>query len=90
MKAPAAVRHNRSACRIVLPLSAVGAGNRLADTAQRFVELNGEPARPKRYPVELVAAEIRRHGGNVWPARRRFGISYEHALRVRRGWRPKR
>jgi hypothetical protein len=80
-------RHNSRACRTPLPLSEVGAGNRLADTARRFVELNGEPDRPRRYPVDLIAAEIRRHHGNVWPSVRHFGVSYEHALRIRNGWR---
>jgi hypothetical protein len=74
-----AVRHDRDLC--------LGAGGRLTDTARRYVELNGEPRRPGRYPLELIAREIRRHDGNVWPAVRHFGVSYEHALRVRNGWR---
>jgi hypothetical protein len=67
-----------------------GAGGRLTLTAARYVELNGVPRRPARYPVELVARLIADHDGDVWPAVVRFGISYEHALRIRRGWRPVR
>lgn len=85
------VRHNSPACLTPLPLSEVahevGAGGRLTHTAARHVELNGEPRRPKRYPVELIAREIRDNAGNVWPSVRHFGISYEHALRIRNGWR---
>ena len=80
-------RHNSQACLTPLPLSEVGAGARLTHTAARWVELNGPPRRPRRYPVDLVAHAIRRHDGDVWPAVHQFGISYEHALRVRNGWR---
>lgn len=79
--------HNSRSCRTALRLSEVGAGGRLTETAARYVELNGEPSRPRRYPLELIAREIRRHHGDVWPAVRHFGVSYEHALRVRNGWR---
>lgn len=67
---------------------AVGAGGRLTHTAARFVELNGGrvPGRVT-YPVELIAREIRDHRGDVWPSVQHFGISYEHALRIRNGWR---
>jgi hypothetical protein len=81
------VRHNPHLCGTPLPLSEVGAGGRLTDTAARFAELNDRP-RPRRYPAELIAREIRDHNGNVWPAIHHFGISYSHALRIRNGWRP--
>ena len=90
------MRHNLRLCATALLLSEVplggasevGAGGRLTDTARRFRELNpGRPSR-RRYPAELIAREIRDHGGNVWPAIHHFGISYAHALRIRNGWRP--
>ena len=87
-------RHNASARLTPLLLSEVprggasevGAGNRLADTARRFEELNPR-ARRRRYPLELIAREIADNAGNVWPSVHHFGISYEHALRIRNGWR---
>lgn len=60
---------------------------RLRDTARRYVELDGQPT-SRRYPVELIAASIRRHDGNVWPAIVAFDLSYRHATRIRAGWRP--
>jgi hypothetical protein len=55
-------------------------------TAERFALLN--PGRgSSRFPVELIAREIADHGGNVWAAVVHFGLSYEHACRIRRGWR---
>ena len=88
-------RHNRPACATPLLLSEVphggasevGAGGRLTDTARRFRELNPAPPGRTRYPAELIAQEIRDHDGNVWPAIHHFGISYQHALRIRNGWR---
>ena len=65
----------------------IGAGGRLNLTAGRFRELNGAPAGGSRFPLELIAREIRDHAGSVWASVDHFGISYEHALRVRAGWR---
>ena len=81
--------------RIPRPLSevsrkhsdSVGAGGRLAHTVARYLELN---PRRRRYPAELIAARIRRDGGDVWGAVLDYGISYGHACRIRRGWRPGR
>ena len=50
----------------------------------RFRVLNPRPPRP----VAVRADAIRKADGNVWPAIVTFGISYPHALRIRRGWRP--
>lgn len=55
--------------------------------AARFVALNPRTRRIRHSP-ELIAQEIRLHGGNVWPAIITFGISYRHACRIRAGWRP--
>lgn len=55
--------------------------------AARFRTLNPGARRPA-VAAEAVAAEIRRHDGNVWPAVIAFGISYRHACRIRAGWRP--
>ena len=63
----------------------VGAGGRLTGTAERFAALN--PSRAARYPIELIAREIADHAGNVWASVAHFGISYEHACRIRAGWR---
>jgi len=69
------------------PLSEVGAGGRLTHTVARYLELN---PRRRRYPADLIAARIRRDGGDVWGAVLDYGISYAHACRIRRGWRPGR
>jgi hypothetical protein len=58
---------------------------RLTGTAERFAALN--PTRAARYPIELIAREIADHAGNVWASVAHFGISYEHACRIRAGWR---
>lgn len=74
----------------LLPITevrSVGAGGRLTHTAARFVALRGGRAPRAHYPVELIAREIRDHRGDVWPSVQHFGISYEHALRIRNGWR---
>ena len=84
---PVTARHNRSACGSSLPLSEVGAGGRLTHTVARYLELN---PRRRRYPADLIAARIRRDGGDVWGAVLDYGISYAHACRIRRGWRPGR
>lgn len=78
-------RHNSGACGPSLTLSAVGAGGRLTHTVARYLELN---PRRRRYPAELIAARIRADGGDVWGAVNTFGLSYAHACRIRRGWRP--
>ena len=52
---------------------------------RRHLQLVAAP-RTRVHP-ELVAAAIRADGGDVWGAVVRFGISYGHALRIRRGWR---
>jgi hypothetical protein len=80
--------HNRRSCGTPLPLSEVGAGGRLTHTVARYLELVGTPRRRQRYPADLIAASIRDHDGDVWPAIIRFGVSYAHALRIRNGWRP--
>ena len=64
----------------------VGAGGRLTHTVARYL---ANPRR-RRYPAELIAARIRRDGGDVWGAVLDYGISYAHASRIRRGWRPGR
>jgi len=68
------------------PLSEVGAGGRLTHTVARYLELN--PRRRSRHPTELIAARIRADGGDVWGAVLTFGVSYSHACRIKRGWRP--
>jgi hypothetical protein len=85
---PLAAVHNCAMCGTPLPLSEVGAGGRLSLTVPRYLELVGAPRRRQRFPAELIAASIRRHDGNVWPAIHQFGVSYGHALRIRNGWRP--
>jgi hypothetical protein len=51
----------------------------------------GEPGAERGHPMvfdtEAVAAEIERDG--VWPVVVRYGMSYQHARRIRNGWRPK-
>jgi hypothetical protein len=42
--------------------------------------------RPTFFDTEAVAAEIARDG--IWPVVVRHGMSYQHALRIRNGWRP--
>ena len=79
-------RHNPRPCGPQLPLSEVGAGGRLTHTVARYLELN---PRRRRYPAELIAARIRRDGGDVWGAVLDYGISYSHACRIRAGWRPR-
>ena len=79
------MRHNPRRCAPVLPLSEVGAGGRLTDTVPRYLELN---PRRRRYSADLIAARIRQDGGDVWGAVLAFGVSYGHATRIRRGWRP--
>ena len=44
--------------------------------------------RPTLFDTEAVAAEIERDG--IWPVVVRHGMSYQHALRIRNGWRPKK
>jgi len=78
-------RHNSGACGPSLTLSAVGAGGRLTHTVERYLALN---PRRRRYPADLIAARIRADGGDVWGVVNTFGISYAHACRIRRGWRP--
>ena len=80
------MRHNSRPCAPSLPLSEVGAGGRLTHTVSRYLEL--VPRRRRRLPVELIAARIRRDGGDVWGAVLTFGVSYGHACRIRAGWRP--
>jgi hypothetical protein len=80
-----AVRHNSLPCGPRLTLSEVGAGGRLTHTVARYLE---QKPRRRRYPAELIAARIRRDGGDVWGAVNSFGISYAHACRIRAGWRP--
>jgi hypothetical protein len=79
------MRHNSLRCGPVLPLSAVGAGGRLTHTVAHYLAL--VPRRRHRYPHELIAARIRRDR-SVWGAVLDYGISYSHACRIRRGWRP--
>lgn len=79
-------RHNSLPCGPRLTLSEVGAGGRLTHTVARYLELN---PRRRRYPAELIAARIRRDGGDVWGAITDYGISYAHACRIRNGWRPR-
>ena len=81
-----AARHNSLPCGPRLTLSEVGAGGRLTHTVERYLALN---PRRRRYPAELIAARIRRDGGDVWGAVTDYGISYSHACRIRRGWRPR-
>lgn len=51
----------------------------------RHAQLRAAPR--ARVNATAVAETIRSSGGDVWPAVQRFGISYEHALQIRRGWR---
>lgn len=51
----------------------------------RHAELRRAPR--ARRSAEPIAATIRRDRGQVWGAVREYGITYEHALRIRRGWR---
>lgn len=44
--------------------------------------------RPVRFDTEAVAACIAEDG--IWAAVVRYGMSYQHALRIRNGWRPKK
>jgi hypothetical protein len=44
--------------------------------------------RPVRFDTEAVAACIAEDG--IWQAVVRYGMSYQHALRIRNGWRPKK
>ena len=81
------MRHNHRPCGPQLPLSEVGAGGRLTHTVARYLELN--PRRRSRHPTELIAARIRADGGDVWGAVLTFGVSYSHACRIKRGWRPR-
>jgi len=96
-------RHNQSApWSRSLTLSAVDGGQlrcavlphahdpRLCVTCSRvrFRALNPPAARPVAVRAEAIAAAIRDARGNVWPAIAAFGISYGHAARIRRGWRP--
>lgn len=46
-----------------------------------------KPAPRARVSAAAVAARIRADHGDVFGAVSAFGISYEHALRIRRGWR---
>jgi hypothetical protein len=70
----------------VLPLSEVGAGGRLTHTVAAYRALVPDRRRGP-YPAELIAARIKRDG-TVWGAVLDYGISYSHACRIRRGWRP--
>jgi hypothetical protein len=79
--------HNLSACESRLPLSEVGAGGRLTDTVPRFLSLVGSRRR-RAYPVELIARRIA-DDGSVWGVVVDYGISYAHARRIARGWRPR-
>ena len=78
-------RHNFRLCGPRLPLSEVGAGGRLTHTVAAYRALVPE-RRWGPYPAELIAARIRRDG--LWAAVVDYGISYSHACRIRRGWRP--
>jgi len=80
-------RHNLRLCGPSLPLSEVGAAGRLTDTAARHRALTPDRRR-KRYPHELIAAQIRRDR-SVWGVVVTHGISYSHACRIRAGWRPR-
>jgi len=44
--------------------------------------------RPTRFDTEAIAVEIERDG--IWPVIVRREMSYQHALRIRNGWRPKK
>ena len=44
--------------------------------------------RPTFFDTEAVAAEIERDG--IWQVVVRHGMSYQHAMRIRKGWRPKK
>lgn len=59
------------------------------DIEVRFRVLNPAPLRPVEVRAEAIAEAIRAADGNVWPAIVTFDISYGHALRIRRGWRPR-
>ena len=56
-------------------------------TVVRFHALNPRPLTPAAVRVEAIAGAIRTAHGSVWPAIVQFGISYQTALRIRRGWR---
>lgn len=43
--------------------------------------------RPTLFDTEAIAAEIERDG--IWPVIARHGMSYQHAVRIRSGWRPR-
>jgi len=57
-----------------------------ADNMARIPRNRG--GRPTFYDTEAVAAEIERDG--IWPVIVRHGMSYQHALRIRAGWRPQK
>ena len=57
-------------------------------TVVRFHALNPRPLTPAAVRVEAIAGAIRTAHGSVWPAIVQFGISYQTALRIRRGWWP--
>jgi len=44
--------------------------------------------RPTFFDTEAIAVEIERDG--IWPVIVRHELSYQHALRIRNGWRPKK
>ena len=44
--------------------------------------------RPTFFDTEAIAAEIERDG--IWQIVVRHGMSYQHAMRIRNGWRPKK
>lgn len=79
--------HNLPACESRLPLSEVGAGGRLTDTVPRYLALVGARRR-RRYPAETIARRIHADR-SVWGVVVDYGISYSHACRIRRGWRPR-
>jgi hypothetical protein len=55
----------------------------------RYLVLVGAPRLRQALPAEAIARDIADHDGDVWPAIRRYGVSYGHALRIRNGWRPR-
>jgi len=57
-------------------------------SAVRFRALNPSPPTRAAARAEAVAAAIREADGTLFGAIARFGISYSHATRIRRGWRP--
>jgi len=80
-------RHNLAPCESSLPLSEVGAAGRLTDTVPRYLALVGSRRR-RRYPAETIARRIAAER-SVWGVVVDYGISYSHACRIRRGWRPR-